>query len=267
MTRFLSRKQAPTPTPELPPPDDGHELRMSLLEHLLELRDRVMWSMLALIIGAVIGFIFAGQALRFILEPYASLFPESDPGELIVLGPTGAILAYMRVALLIGGVIAVPTATYQLLRFVVPGLTRKERRYVLMAVPAVAVLFVAGVAFTWFILMPPAIRFLKDFQSGIFLARWEAGQYIGFVTSLLFWMGVAFQMPLFFFVLALLGVVRAGTLASQWRIAIVGVAVAAAFITPTVDPMNMFLVMGPLLALYVFSILLAWIGWRMMGRR
>jgi len=255
-------KQAPAPAS--PPPDDGHELRMSLIEHLVELRNRLTWAFLAFVIGASIGFVVAGPVLEYLITPYSDLFPETGR-ELIVLGPTGAIVTYLRVAMLVGGIIAVPMSTYQVMAFIVPGLTRKEKGYVILSIPAVAVLFVAGVGFAWFVLMPPAITFLEGFQDGIFAAQWEAGQYITFVTALLFWMGVAFQTPLVFFMLSLLGIVNAGVLLRSWRIAIVISAVAAAFITPTVDPVNMFLVMGPLLVLYAFSIILTWIGWRIGG--
>ena len=111
--------------------------------------------------------------------------------------------------------------------------------------------------------MPPAITFLEGFQEGLFESQWTADQYITFVTSLLFWMGVAFETPLVFFVLALLGFARPGPLMRNWRVAVIGAAVAAAFITPTIDPVNMMLVMGPLMALYAFSILLVFIGRRL----
>jgi len=202
--------------------------------------------------------------LEYLIEPYASLYPEGER-ELIVLGPTGGITVYLRVALLAGGVIAVPMITYQLLLFILPGLTRKERRYVFWSFPAIVGLFVGGVLFAWFILIPPAIHFLEGFQGDIFRPSWAAGQYLGFITSLLFWMGVAFEVPLVFFILAVLGLVEAKTLLRNWRGAVVATAVAAALITPTVDPVNMFLVMGPLLGLYVASIGLVAIGRRIGG--
>src|SRR5690606_3533943 len=122
---------------------------------------------------------------------------------------------------------------------------------VLMALPAITLLFAVGALFSWFVLIPPALDFLANFQSDVFIVEWTADGYLGFVTSLVFWMGVAFETPLVFFVLALLGFVTPRALIKNWRIAIVGAAVAAAIITPTVDPVNMFLVVAPLLALYV----------------
>ena len=113
--------------------------------------------------------------------------------------------------------------------------------------------------------MPPALGFLHGFQEKIFEPEWTADGYISFVTSLLFWMGVAFQTPLIFFIISLMGLVSARTLIRQWRIAVVGASIAAALITPTIDPVNMFLVMAPLAALYALSIVLVYFGRKMSG--
>jgi sec-independent protein translocase protein TatC len=241
---------------------DGHDLRMGFFDHLEELRKRLMWSLLSLVIGTTIGVFLASPALDYLIGPYADLFPE-EGRELVVLGPTGAVVSYFRVALLIGGALAIPMVTFQIMMFVVPGLTRKERRYIFSALPAITALFVVGVAFAWFVLIPPAIGFLEGFQGEIFEAEWTGDLYLSFVTSLLFWMGVAFETPLVFFVLGLLGVVGPRALVRNWRFAVVGSAIAAAIITPTVDPVNMFLVMGPLMTLYVISIGLVLIARRM----
>ena len=260
------RRKAPAP-PETPPPDDDNELRMSIWAHLEELRDRAVWSFFALLIGTVLGFFAAQPAFETIRQPYCDLVDIPDQCQLIVLGPTGGIVAYFRVALMIGGVLSVPLITYQILMFVLPGLKRKEKRVILTSLPAITILFVVGVSFAWFVLMPPALGFLEGFQPTLFEPEWTAELYIRFVTSLLFWMGVAFETPLVFFVLSLLGFVTPGLLIRNWRIAIVATAVAAAFITPTVDPVNMFLVMGPLLVLYIISIFLVSLGQRISRRR
>lgn len=235
--------------------DDGHELRMSLMDHLNELRGRITKAAIMVVIGTVIGAVFAGDVFQFLLAPYGR--------QVQVLDPTGSVTNYFRVALMIGGIIAIPVITYQLMMFVLPGLTSKEKRIVLTALPAITLLFVVGVAFSWFALIPPALDFLANFQSQIFMVEWTADGYLGFVTSLVFWMGVAFETPLVFFVISLLGFVTAKTLIKNWRIAIIGASIAAAMITPTIDPVNMFLVMAPLLTLYVLSILLVMVGSRM----
>ncbi len=244
--------------------EDGHELRMGFFEHLDELRRRLTRAVLSLFIGTAIGVFFADQVLILLQEPYCRI-PSVNNCELVILDPTGNILIYFKVALMMGGILSIPMVTYQLMMFILPGLTRKERRYVLLSIPATTVLFCVGVFFAWRILLPPALGFLNEFQAQIFEPEWTADGYISFVTSLLFWMGVAFQTPLIFFIISLLGLVSARTLIRQWRIAIVGASIAAALITPTIDPVNMFLVMAPLLTLYALSIVLVFFGRKLSG--
>lgn len=225
-------------------PLEANEL--PLIEHLVELRGRLVKAVLALVVGVIVAFFFAGPLLAYLQEPYGQAFT--------VLGPTGGVVAFFRVALMAGGIIAAPMITYQILRFILPGLTHTERRILLGGLVPMSLLFIIGSLFAWFILIPPALGFLEGFQPTVFRPEWTADLYLGFVTTLIFWMGVAFELPLVFFIVALLGFVRARQLVAQWRIAIVGAAVAAAVITPTVDPVNMALVIVPLLALYTLSI-------------
>lgn len=253
------------PQLDAPPPavneadEDGHGARMGFFEHLEELRNRVFKALIILVLGTVLGVVVAAPALEYLMQPYCS---TTDDCRLVSLGPTGGVVAYFRVSLMIGAIIAVPVITYQLLMFIFPGLTRKERRLVLLSLPAIMGLFLLGVAFSWFVLMPPALGFLEGFQPTLFKPEWTAELYLSFITALIFWMGVAFETPLVFFVLAVLGLVSARALLRNWRIAVVGAAVAAALITPTVDPVNMALVIVPLLVLYLFSIFLVVIGRR-----
>lgn len=242
--------------------EDGHELRMGFFEHLDELRQRLTKAVFSLVVGTAVGVFVATQVLVLLLEPYCAIVSDC---ELVILDPTGNILIYFKVALMVGGILSIPLVTYQLLMFILPGLTSKERRYVLLSIPATTALFIVGVLFSWKILMPPALGFLHGFQAEIFEPEWTADGYISFVTSLLFWMGVAFQTPLIFFLISLMGLVSAGTLVRQWRVAVVGASIAAALITPTIDPVNMFLVMAPLLTLYALSIVLVFFGRKMSG--
>ncbi len=252
----MSTKTRPTspPAPVIEPPEDGDGGRMTFLNHLDELRRRLVRAAFALAIGTLFGFTLARPILIYLQGPYGERFQ--------VLDPTGSVVSFFRVSLLVGGIVSIPVITYQLLMFIYPALTRKEKQRVLSAIPAITLLFLIGAAFAWFILVPPALGFLEDFQGDIFFVQWEADSYLGFVTALIFWMGVAFETPLIFFVLSLLGLVTPRLLIKNWRIAVVGSGIAAAMITPTVDPVNMFLVMGPLLALYAISILLTGIGRR-----
>lgn len=230
--------------------DNGNiDTSMSILEHLRELRGRLLKAAVALIIASVLTSVFAGDIIKFLIEPYGS--------RLQTLGPTENVITYFRVALLSGAAIAMPVIVYQLLAFVIPGLTTAEQRWVYISVPFTAVLFMAGVAFAWFVMVPAAVSFLVNFRSDIFLNEWTAREYISFVVSIAFWIGVAFQTPLITFILAKVGLVTPSFLIRNWRFAIIVVAVVAAFITPTVDPFNMALLMLPLLVLYALSIFLA----------
>lgn len=262
----LKRRKRPAQAAPPPQQDETPELRMPFLEHLSELRRRLVRAALALVLGTMAGALLAGEVLEYLRLPYC-MITDPEPCSLVTLGPTSGVVVYFRVALMLGGIFAIPVITYQILMFILPGLTRRERRFVLLSMPAVTLLFVCGVFFSWFILMPPALGFLEGFQPQLFRPEWTADLYLSFVTSLIFWMGVAFETPLVFFILSLLGIVNAGMLVRHWRIAVVLASIAAAVITPTVDPVNMFLVMGPLLALYTLSIGLVYIGQRLTGRR
>lgn len=241
---------------------EEQELRMSLWEHLNELRSRVMWAFGSVLVGTIVGVFFAGDVLNLLREPYCRVVELPSDCQLAILDPTGGIFEYFRIALLVGGILAIPILTFQSMMFVLPALTWKEKRGVLLSLPVITLLFIIGVFFAWSMLLPPALGFLEGFAPTIFKPTWTADLYIGFVTSLLFWVGVSFQMPLVFFVLSLFSVVTPRPMIKNWRFAIVGSAIAAALITPTIDPVNMALVMGPLLCLYTLSIFLVWIGGR-----
>jgi sec-independent protein translocase protein TatC len=148
-----------------------------------------------------------------------------------------------------------PVVIYQLIAFMLPGLKSRERTWLLAGVPLASLLFAAGVAFTWFVLIPAAIPFLVNFL-GI-TTQVRPTNYFGFITQLMFWIGIFFEMPLVVFLLAKLKFITSRQLLQGWRYALVVMAVVAGGVTPTVDPVNMGLVMLPLAVLYVVSIALA----------
>ena len=226
----------------------------SILEHLNDLRVRLTWAAVALIVATVISFIFAEQILNFLMRPYnASVIGGAT---LQTLRPTEGIETFFKVALLSGAIIAMPIILYQFWLFISPGLTDQEKKYVYIFIPSALVLFLLGIAFAWFILAPAAIFFLANFMTNIFKTDWTGQEYISFVTRMLFWMGVAFELPIVVYFVARVGIITAEWLRSQWRFAIVGVAVLAAMITPSIDPVTMLLTMAPLLVLYLLSIVL-----------
>ena len=226
--------------------------QMTLLGHLEELKDRLIVSSVAVLVGTIIASIFTPQILELLIAPYGH--------KLQVLGPTEGIAIYFRVAITAGLILAMPVLVYELLLFILPGLEENEKRYLFWGVPAATILFLIGVAFAWFILLPAAIGFLSSWQTDVFNQEWQSQKYIPFITSLVFWIGVSFETPLIIFIMAKLNLVTPKFLIQQWRFAVVIIAIASAMITPTVDPFNMALVMFPLFALYGFSILLAYLA-------
>jgi sec-independent protein translocase protein TatC len=200
----------------------------------------------------VIAAIFTTQIMELIIAPYGQ--------KLQVLGPTEGITVYFKVALTAGMILAMPVLVYQFLMFILPGLEEREKKYVFWGVPSATFLFLIGVAFAWFIMLPAAIGFLSAWQTDIFIQEWQSQKYIPFVTSILFWIGVSFETPLIIFIMSKLGLVTPQFLIKQWRFAILIIAIAAAIITPTIDPFNMALVMLPLVVLYGVSILLSYLA-------
>lgn len=236
----------------------------SILEHLNDLRVRLTWAAVALLAATVFSFIFAEQILNFLMRPYnASVIGNAT---LQTLRPTEGIETFFKVALLSGAIIAMPIILYQFWLFISPGLTAQEKKYVYIFIPSALFLFLLGIAFAWFVLAPAAIFFLANFMPQIFKTDWTGQEYISFVTRMLFWMGVAFELPIVVYFVARVGVITSEWLRSQWRFAIVGVAVLAAMITPSIDPITMLLTMAPLLVLYLLSIVLAKIGQRQYER-
>lgn len=245
-------QQASTLDP-MEPLDPLDESRMTLMEHLIELRMRLIWVVGAMLVGTLISMAFAAQLIGFLQAPL-----EQYNEMLIALSPTDTIVMFFKVSFTVGTVIAMPVIVYQIIAFVAPGLYPHEKRVVLLMLPGVMVLFACGAAFAYFMLLPVAIGFLQNFLSGQIDQEWTIDRYIAFITRIVFWIGVAFEMPLVVSALARIGLVSGRALRDFWRQAIVIIALVAAIITPTVDPVNMAIVMGPLGVLYGLSVALAY---------
>lgn len=228
---------------------DQLETSKPLLQHLDELRRRLFKAFLALIMTTAISFAFARQIIDYLSGPVGG------PQKLVSIEVTENIAIFMKVSLLGGFILGMPFIVYQMLAFIMPGLKKSEQKWTLILVPMATLLFAGGAAFTWFVMLPSAIPFLTGFLGITTQVRPE--NYFDFITRLMFWIGVCFELPLIVMFMAKLKFVTAKQLASGWRYAVVGIAVVAAAVTPTVDPINMGLVMAPLMGLYAISILLA----------
>ena len=228
--------------------NDGKKL--TLLGHLGELRQRLIKCLIALLITTVISFLFAKYIFYILILPTGGI-------NLVYIEMTEMIGTYMKVCLTSGIILAMPYLIYQFLMFVSPALTRKEKRYVYLILPWIALMFVGGVAFGYFILVPPATRFLITFGSDIATPQIKIGNYISIVSRLLLAIGLVFEMPVVTTFLSRLGVITPRWLANKRKLAIIFAFILAAIITPTFDPINQSLVAVPLIILYEMSIWLA----------
>ena len=233
------------------------ETRMTLMDHLRELRTRLLWVVGALIAGTLLSMLFVDPLLRFIVQPLTALGTQP-----IAIGPTDTITVFFKVAFTSGAIIAMPVIVYHIIRFVTPGLYPHEKRNLLLILPGIMVLFAIGAGFAYFMLLPTAVGFLQSFLGDLIQQDWTIDRYISFVTRIVFWIGVAFEMPLIVAFLARAGIVSGSQLLGFWRQAVVIIAIVAAAITPTVDPVNMSLVMAPLAVLYALSTGLAFAVYR-----
>ncbi len=230
-----------------------------LLEHVDALRKHLLRATIFLIITTSLSFAFATPIIDLLAQPIGGI------SALQAIDVTEPLGVFMRVSLLSGFILALPYMAFELWLFAAPGLHVRERRFGLIAIPLVLIFFVAGVLFSYFFMLPTALPFLLNFMEIPTIPR--PSSYVGFVTSLLFWIGIAFEFPLVIYVLASLGFVNARLLTQQWRLAMVIIAIAAAMITPTIDPFSMMVVMAPLIILYFLSIGMAALAGRARSRR
>lgn len=242
-------RKTPRPEPRVQLREDGsRDVELPLREHLRELRNRIMKAALAVIITTGLSLTFAEQEVE-ILKRLAG------PHTLIAVSPTETFVSYLKVAFYTGLAFSMPLLVYHLFRFVAPGLTRNERRWVLMSLPAITIFFVAGVVFCYFIVLPSALGFLLNF--GNIEITPTISSFLSFVTRFLLALGIAFETPVIIFVLSKLGVATPARLKKFRRAAYVLAFVVAAIITPTPDPINQIIVAVPIILLYELGTLFA----------
>lgn len=229
---------------------------MTVWDHIGEMRSRLLKGIGALVITTVAFLVYlAPKAIEWLAIPGGGL------NQFVAIEVTETVGVYMRVSLLGGFIFALPVIVYQLLAFIVPGLYENEKRWLFVAIPAATVLFVGGVAFAYYVMLPAALPFLRGFLEEVTPA-WRLANYFSFTTNLMFWIGASFEAPLVVYLLARFNVVNARMLLKQWRFAVVIIAIIAAMITPTVDPVNMGLLMAPLFAIYLLSVFFAFLARR-----
>ncbi|HTC89912.1 MAG TPA: twin-arginine translocase subunit TatC [Bryobacteraceae bacterium] len=232
---------------------------MGFLEHLEELRKRIVYSIIAIAVGFFLCWGFARNIYEVIQRPVIEALQRNGlTAKLVFLNPTDPFNLYLKVAGMAGLFVASPFVLYQLWLFISPGLYRNEKRYVFPFMFSTVALFMAGGYFGYKVVLPQALVFLigfgKDFQPMITLT-----EYSSLFLSVIVGLGVVFEMPIVIFFLALMGIVSAGWMWHNIRYAILGIFIVAAIITPTPDILNMCIFAAPMVALYVLSIAIAWL--------
>lgn len=228
----------------------AEEQKISFLGHLKELRNRLMWSAIAIAIAVPIAF--------YLTDKYLLLLINVSPGiQLVYTEVTEMLGTYLKFSLLIAFIITLPFIVYQLVMFIRPALTKRERRYLYALLPSIFILFLTGAVFAYIVLLPPAINFLLTFHTDIAIPMIKIGNYVTVLTNLIFWIGICFEIPLVMFFLTKIGILKPQMLSKFRKFAYLLAFVLGAIITPTMDPVNQTLVAVPIIILYEFGILLS----------
>ncbi|MEA5571078.1 twin-arginine translocase subunit TatC [Calothrix sp. UHCC 0171] len=219
------------------------EVEMSLFDHLEELRQRIFYSLIAVALSATACFIGVKPLVKILEVPAGGIkFLQLAPGEFFFVS--------IKVAGYTGLVLASPFILYQIVQFVLPGLTRRERRLLAPVVFGSSILFVGGLVFAYFLLIPAALNFFINYGAEVVEQSWSIEKYFEFILSLLFLTGIAFQIPIVQTLLGALGIVSSAQMLAGWRIVIMGAVVLGAVLTPSTDPLTQTLLAGAVLFLY-----------------
>lgn len=237
---------ASTGTSEPPPdPDDEllNDVEMSLFDHLEELRQRIFFALIAVLGGIVLCFWKVNLIVKLLEKPaQGAQFLQLAPGEYFFVS--------IKVAGYSGLLVASPFILYQIIQFVLPGLTRKERRFLGPIVLGSSILFIAGIVFAYIALIPAALNFFINYGADVVEQLWSIDRYFEFVLLLLFSTGLAFQIPVIQLLLGLVGIVSGRQMLSGWRIVVLGAAILGAVLTPSTDPLTQSLLGGAVVGLY-----------------
>lgn len=236
---------------ELPQQETEEGRKLTVLEHLEELRKRLIYCVIGVAITTAISFAFTQELLRILQVPAGNT-------PFITYEVTEQFSTYFKVAFYSGLGLGLPVVLYHVIRFLLPGLTRQERRYIRFLLPGSLFCFALGVLFAYNVALPPALRFLIQFlPADIATSQIRLANYVSFVTTLLFGIGAVFETPIVIYFLAKLRIVNHKMLAKNRKYALLGVFVVAAIVTPTPDPVTQTVVALPLLALYEAGVWLA----------
>jgi sec-independent protein translocase protein TatC len=242
-----------------PEPARSELSSMSLLEHLEELRRRLIYALVAIVVGFGLAWNYAEAIFKLMERPIIEALRANQLSErLVYTSPTEPFNIYLKIGLIAGIFVASPAVLYQVWMFISPGLYRNEKKYVLPFLFFTVLLFLSGGYFGYRIVYPAALTFLIDYGRE-FQPMITVGEYTDLFLTVVAGLGIVFELPTLVFFLALMGVVDAGFLWRNIRYAVLIMFFVAAILTPTTDILNLCIFAGPLLVLYLFSIGIAWL--------
>lgn len=226
---------------------DQNEKIMPFLDHLEELRHRLLKSIISIVFFSIIAYFFAKQVMKILLRPY----PIDQ--KLIFLAPTEGFITYIKISIFVGIIVSLPVIFYQLWKFIAPGLYKKERRYIPIIVFFSTLFFLTGALFCYFIIIPYGLNFLLGFSADQLEPNIQIKEYLKFVTLLIFVFGIIFELPLLSFFLTKMEILTPEFMRTKRRYGIVTIFILAAILTPP-DVVTQLFLAGPLIILYEISI-------------
>jgi sec-independent protein translocase protein TatC len=235
--------------------DNGekNEVEMSFLDHLEELRWRLIYALIGVVIGTVVAWIFIEPLVEFVL-----LRPATESGaELQNLRPFGQLFLFVQIAIIVGIVISLPNLFYQLWMFISPALRKHERKYILLIVIYSTICFIAGIVFAYYVMLPLALKFAVQFGTEAIKNEFAIDEYMSIIISVMLAAGFVFELPMISFFLTKLGILTPAFMKRYRKHSIVIILVLAAFLTPGGDPVSQIILGVPLVLLYELSIFIS----------
>ena len=229
------------------------EKEMTFLEHLEELRWRIIYSLIGIVVGTIVSWIFIDFLVDVVL-----LKPAKDSGAMLQnLRPFGQLFLYMQIAIMVGMIISIPNIFYQFWQFISPALRKKEKRYIFWIVAFSSICFLGGIAFAYFVMLPLTLKFATQFGSESIKNEFAIDEYMSIIISVMLAAGFVFELPMISFFLSKLGILKPSFMRKYRRHSIVIIMILAAFLTPGADPVSQLVLAVPLVVLYEISILIS----------